>query len=79
MLHRVHYYKGNSLHLSTLLISLIDYMQNLLQPLLNRQDTFQIIQTFFRSPGHFPYHKDTDYPDTFEISWTHFLDYPDTF
>ena len=54
-------------------------MQNLLQPLLNRQDTFQIIQTFFRSPGHFPYHQDTDYPDTFEITWTHFLDYPDTF
>ena len=48
-------------------------------PLLNRQDTFQIIQKFFRSPGHFPYHQDTDYPDTFEITWTHFLDYPDTF
>ena len=74
MLHRVHYYKGNSLHLSTLLISLIEYMQNLLQPLLNRQDTFQIIQTFFRSPGHFPYH-----PDTFSRLSRHFLDHPETF
>ena len=74
MLHRVHYYKGNSLHLSTLLISLIEYMQNLLLPLLNRQDTFQIIQTFFRSPGHFPYH-----PDTFSRLSRHFLDHPETF
>ena len=67
-------YKGNYLHLSTLLISLIEYMQNLLQPLLNCQETFQIIQAFFRSPGHFPYH-----PDTFSRLSRHFLDHQETF
>ena len=73
MLH-MYIYKGNYLHLSTLLISLIEYVQNLSQPLLNRQETFQIIQTFFRSPGHFPYH-----PDTFSRLSRHFLDHPETF
>ena len=72
MLH-MYIYKGNYLHLSTLLISLIEYVQNLSQPLLNRQETFQIIQTFFRSPGHFPYH-----PDTFSRLSRHFLDHPET-
>ena len=67
-------YKGNYLHLSTLLISLIEYMKNLLQPLFNCLETFQIIQTFLRSPGHFPYH-----PDTFSRSSRHFLDNPETF
>ena len=67
-------YRGNYLHLSSLLIPLIEYMQNLLQPQLNRQETFQIIQTFFRSPGHFPYH-----PDTFSRLSRHFLFHPETF
>ena len=67
-------YRGNYLYLSSLLIPLIEYMQNLLQPQLNRQETFQIIQTFFRSPGHFPYH-----PDTFSRLSRHFLDHPETF
>ena len=81
-------YRGNYLHLSSLLIPLIEYMQNLLQPQLNRQETFQIIQTFFRSPGHFPYHLDTffrlfrhflDHSETFSRFIRHFLDRQETF
>ena len=81
-------YRGNYLHLSSLLIPLIEYMQNLLQPQLNRQETFQIIQTFFRSPGHFPYHLDTffrlfrhflDHSETFSRFSGHFLDHQETF
>ena len=67
-------YKGNYLYLCTLLIYSIESMQNLLEPLLNPQETFKIIWTFFRSPRHFPYHPDTFsyYPDTF-------LDHPEIF
>ena len=67
-------YRGNYLHLSSLLIPLIEYMQNLLQPQLNRQETFQNIWTFFRSLRHFPYH-----PDTFSRLPRYFLDPQQTF
>ena len=79
--------KGNYLHLSTLSITLIEYMQNC-------QETLQITQTLFRSSRYFPYRTDTffrlsghflDRQVTFQIFLTlsrstrHFLNCLDTF
>ena len=81
--------KGNYLHLSTLSITLIEYMQN-----LDRQETLEITQTLFRSSRYFPYHTDTfsrlsghflDRQVTVQIIQTlsrstrHFLNCPNTF
>ena len=63
-------YKGNYMHLSTLLITLIEYVQNLDLSI----ETLQIIQTLYRSSEYFPYH-----PDIFFSLSGHFLDSQETF
>ena len=49
-------------------------MQFLIHPVLDRQETRQIIQTLFRSSGHF-----LDHPDIFFRLSRHFSDHQDTF
>ena len=66
-------YKRNDLHLCTLLIliTLIEYMQNFIQPparVAKEQVSADYPGTFFRSSGLF-----RDYPDTFSRLFRHFL------